>query len=88
MAKWIAAEKVGAGLWQAVVYPNVTGMTKKRIDQSKRARTGSLAIVDQPQVVRTCIIRAFSCFFADVVLSFVGVTFILFCFVFVFLLNP
>ena len=46
MAKWIAAEKARAGLRHAVVYPNVTGRTKERIAQSKRARAGSLAIVD------------------------------------------
>ena len=46
MAKWIAAEKVRAGLRHAVVCPDVTGKTKKRIAQSKRARAGSLAIVD------------------------------------------
>ena len=45
-AKWIAAEKVRAGLRHAVVCPNVTGRTKERIAQSKRARAGSLAIVD------------------------------------------
>ena len=46
MAKWIAAEKVRAGLRHAVVCPNVTGRTKERIAQSKRARAGSLALVD------------------------------------------
>ena len=47
MAKWIVAEKVKAGLRRhAVVYPNVTGRTKKRIAQSKRTRAGSLALVD------------------------------------------
>ena len=51
MAKWIvaAAEKTKAGLRHAVVVvvcPNVTGRTKKRIAQSKRARAGSLALVD------------------------------------------
>ena len=45
MAKWIAAEKAKAGLRHAVVCPNVTGRTK-RIAQSKRARAGSLALVD------------------------------------------
>ena len=35
-----------AELWHAVVCPNVTGRTKERIAQSKRARAGSLAIVD------------------------------------------
>ena len=46
MAKWIAAKKTKAGLRHAVVCPNVTGRTKDRIAQSKRARAGSLAIVD------------------------------------------
>ena len=46
MAKWIVAEKTKAGLWHAVVCPNVTGRTKKRIAQSKRARAGSLALVN------------------------------------------
>ena len=46
MAKWIAAEKAKAGLRHAVVCPNVTGRTKKRIAQSKRARAGPLALVD------------------------------------------
>ena len=46
VAKWIVAEKTKAGLRHAVVRPNVTGRTKKRIAQSKRARAGSLALVD------------------------------------------
>ena len=46
MAKWIVAEKAKAGLWHAVLCPYVTGRTKKRIAQSKRARAGSLALVD------------------------------------------
>ena len=46
MAKWIVAEKTKAGLRHAVVCPNVTGRNKKRIIQSKRARAGSLALVD------------------------------------------
>ena len=46
MAKWIAAEKSRAGLRHAVVCPNVTGRTKERIAQSKRARAGSLPMVD------------------------------------------
>ena len=41
MAKWIAAEKARAGLRYVVVCPNVTGRTKERIAQSKRARAGS-----------------------------------------------
>ena len=47
MAKWIAAGKTKAG------------RTKERITQSKRARAGSLALVDYPQVARTCALRAF-----------------------------
>ena len=48
MAKWIPAEKYKAGVRHAVVCPNVTERTKqgKRIAQSKRARAGSLALVD------------------------------------------
>ena len=46
MAKWIAGEKGKAGLRHAVVCPNVTGTTKEKIAQSKRARAGSLALVD------------------------------------------
>ena len=37
MAKWIAAEKANAGLRHVVVRPNVTGRTKERMAQSKRA---------------------------------------------------
>ena len=46
MAKLIAAEKAKAGLRQAVVCSNVTGRIKERISQSKRARAGSLALVE------------------------------------------
>ena len=46
MAKWITAEKARAGLRHALVCPNVTGRTNERIAQRKRARSGSLAIVD------------------------------------------
>ena len=46
MAKLIAAEKAKAGLRHAVVCPNGTGRTYKRIAQSKRARAGLLALVD------------------------------------------
>ena len=60
MGKWIVADKTKAGLRHAVVCPNVTGRTKERTAQSKRARAGSLALVDQPQVARTCAFRAFS----------------------------
>ena len=46
MVKWIVADKTKPGLRHAVVCPNVTGRTKERIAQSKRARAGSLALVD------------------------------------------
>ena len=46
MAKWIVAEKAKAGVRQAVVCPNVTGRAIIRIAQSKRARAGSLVLVD------------------------------------------
>ena len=46
MAKWINAEKARVRLWHAVVCPNVTGRAKEGIAQSKRARAGSLAIVN------------------------------------------
>ena len=46
VVKWIIAEKAKAGLRHAVVCPNKTGRAKKRIAQSKRARAGSLALVD------------------------------------------
>ena len=46
MAKWITAEKARAGLRRAVLCPNVTGRTKRRIFQSMRARADSLVIVD------------------------------------------
>ena len=42
----VDAEKPKAGLRHAVVCPNVTGRTKGKIAQSKRARAGSLALVD------------------------------------------
>ena len=59
MAKLIAAEKNNAGLRHGVVCPNVTGRTKEKIAQSKRSRASSLVLVDQPQVARTCALRAF-----------------------------
>ena len=46
IAKLIAVEKVKAGLRHAVTCPNLTGMTKEIIAQSKRARAGSLAVVE------------------------------------------
>ena len=46
MAKWIVAEKTQAGLRHAVVCSNAAGGAKERIAQSKRARAGSLALVD------------------------------------------
>ena len=46
MAKWIAAERVRAALRHTETCPNVTGRTKERVAQSKRARTGLLATID------------------------------------------
>ena len=46
MAKWIVAGKKKAGLPHTAVCPNVAGRTKERIAQSKRARAGSLALLD------------------------------------------
>ena len=46
MVKYIAGEEARAGLRHPVVCPNVTGRTRERIFQSKRARVGSLALVD------------------------------------------
>ena len=46
MAKCVAAEKAKAGLRHAVVCPNTKGRIKERIAQSRRARAGSLALVD------------------------------------------
>ena len=63
-----------------MVCPNVTGRTKKRVAQSKRAHAGSLALVDQPQVARICILRAFGLQMSWRFFS--GVMFVLFCFVF------
>ena len=74
MTKWIAAGKASDGLRYAVVCPNMTGRIKESIAHSKRACAGSLAIVDEPQVARTCILRA------DAVLSASGVTFVLLLF--------
>ena len=49
ITKWIAAERARAALRHAAICPNVTGRTKERVAQSKRARTGLLAVVDKPQ---------------------------------------
>ena len=46
MAKWIVTEKAKAGLRRIVACPNVTGRTKEKMAQSKRARAGSLVLVD------------------------------------------
>ena len=46
MTKWIVVEIAKAALRHAVICPNVTGRTKERVAQSKRARTGLLAAVD------------------------------------------
>ena len=80
MAKWIVAEKTKAGLRHAVVCPNVTGRTKKRMAQSKRAHAGSLALVDYSHKWRELVSPGV--WFADAMAFFSGVTFVLFCFVF------
>ena len=46
ITKLIAAERVRATLRHAVNSPNVTGRTKERVAQSKRARTGLLDTID------------------------------------------
>ena len=46
MTRWIAAERARAALRHAETCPNVTGRTKERVAQSKRARTGLLATID------------------------------------------
>ena len=54
-AKYIAAEKLKAELRHTVVcMPE-----HEAKDQSKRARADSLAVVDEPRVARTCILRRF-----------------------------
>ena len=54
MAKWIASENTKARLRHAVVCPSVTGRTKERIAQNKRARAGSLALVDYCTGIDKC----------------------------------
>ena len=61
-------KKTKVVLRHAVVCANVTGRTKERIAQSKRARGRSLALVDYPQVARTCALRALVCRYHDVFL--------------------
>ena len=46
MTKWIAAEKPTVGLRHAVVCPKVTGRTKERVAQRRRARADSLVLID------------------------------------------
>ena len=79
MSKWIAAEKAKAGLRHAVVCPNVTGRTRERIAQSKRTRAGSLALVDYLATSGANLYPP-GVWFADVMTSFSGVEFALFCF--------
>ena len=87
MVKWIAAAKTRAGLRHAVVCPNVTGRTKERMAQSKRTRAGSLALVDYLIVTSGANFYSPGVWLADVMTSFSGVTFVFFCFVFVFMLS-
>ena len=44
--KWTAAERARAALQHAESCRNLTGRTKERVAQSKRARTGLLATID------------------------------------------
>ena len=81
-AKWIVAEKTKAGLWHAVVCPNVTGRTKETIAQSKRARAGSLALATSGANLYPS-----GVWFADAMAFFSGVTFVLFCCGCVFMLS-
>ena len=46
MMKWIATGEAKAGLRHAVVRLNVTEKTEERIARRKRARAGSLDLVD------------------------------------------
>ena len=48
MVKYIAVEKVRAGLRPAEECSNVTGRFMDRIARSRRVHAGSLAIVDKP----------------------------------------
>ena len=45
MTKWIAAERARVALRHVESCPNVTGRTKERVTQSKRARIGLLEAV-------------------------------------------
>ena len=65
----------------------MTGRTKERIAQSKRARAGSLALVDYQVATSGVNLYPPGVWFADVMTSFSGVTFDLFCFFFVFMLS-
>ena len=46
VTKWIAAERARAALRHAAICPNMTGRTKERVAQSKRARAGLFATLD------------------------------------------
>ena len=67
-----------------MVCPNVTGRAKGRIAQKKRARAGSLALVDYI-ATRSANLYPPGVWLADAMTSFSGVTIVLFaslCFVF------
>ena len=85
MTKWIAAEKYRAELRHATLCPNVAGRTKERIPKAS-----GLVPFRSPKLTshkwREHISSGLC--FADVMSSFSGVTLILFCFVFFFLLSP
>ena len=68
-----------------VVCPNVTRRTKERIAQSKRARAGSLAIELISHKWRELVSSGRLVCVCHVVFS--GMTFVVFCFVFFFMLS-
>ena len=80
MVKWMAADRARAGLRHAAVCSNMTGSAKERIAQSKRARAGSLAIVDYPNVALTCILHVRFADRCHVVFLWCYVCFVLFRF--------
>ena len=85
MARLIAAEQARAGLRHADVSPNVTEMNQGE-DSLKQARSCWFV---RPCVLATSDANLYSpgVWFADAMTSFSGVTFVLFCFVFMFMLR-
>ena len=87
MAKRNAVKKARAGLRHAVVCPNVTGMTKQRIPQSK-----GLVLVRSHLLTSQSGANLYppGAWFADIIMYFSGIAFVLCCFflVFILLLKP